>query len=84
MLQFIVVFFIKGYKLALPFYGYLFGVSTAVLSYKALLARPMSVARKFVENVLQSSTFLASYCTIGLSSKYIIYTKPAANFIAEF
>jgi hypothetical protein len=67
LLQHTVRFWVEGFKLALPVYIPVFFGSSLVFSLKRVMKAPLVQLMRLSTGIAQSSAFLATYCTMGLT-----------------
>lgn len=64
----IILYFLKGLKLALPVYIPVFALPMVLFSYRKLIRDPVHTLQIMLQGVARSSLFLSAYCTIGVNA----------------
>jgi hypothetical protein len=64
---FAILFFLRGFFLAVPVYGPVFAIPLLLFRRAKLLRDPIGVGKSEILSVARSSGFLSLYCTLGIA-----------------
>jgi len=64
----ILLYFLKGLRLALPVYIPVFALPVVIFSHRKLIRDPAKTLSIMFQGVTRSSVFLAAYCTFGVNT----------------